>query len=285
MLGTGGKSAGAYGVRLLYSAYTGPVMRIRNNAATPTFADFYADAYGNLGTGANGTGTTLSAWLTANSATIAYVHTWYDQTGNGNHATQTTTTLQPVYDTTNKYVNFLNTASTVGNTSAYMSLPDSAYPYGNSAYSFIFKHGALRSNPGGNGFGAGNALFFGGTATSNTAQNVIGYISTNNYVSVWQQDDRATTTNAFGTTGDVISETYPGTVSNARVIYRNGTSQSLSGGGSGVRSQPNTNNYLGYDPVGGITGYYWSSPLYYFYWAPISLSNADRNVLEATPFA
>jgi len=54
--------------------------------------DFYADTLGNLTTAA-GSGQTLSNWL--GSAT-GYVTTWYDQSGLGNHATQTNTTAQPV---------------------------------------------------------------------------------------------------------------------------------------------------------------------------------------------
>ena len=66
-------------------------------------ANFYADAVGNLGTGAGATGTSLSVWL---GSGVGYVAVWYDQSGRGNKATQSTTTLQPVYNVAGQYVDF-----------------------------------------------------------------------------------------------------------------------------------------------------------------------------------
>jgi hypothetical protein len=54
--------------------------------------DFYADPLGNLLT-APVTGTTLANWL---GGATGYVTTWYDQSGKGNHATQSTAANQPV---------------------------------------------------------------------------------------------------------------------------------------------------------------------------------------------
>jgi len=54
-------------------------------------ADFYADRLGNLLT-APVTGQTLSSWL---GGATGYVATWYDQSGKGNDATQTTLASQP----------------------------------------------------------------------------------------------------------------------------------------------------------------------------------------------
>jgi hypothetical protein len=54
--------------------------------------DFYADRLGNLLT-APVTGQRLANWL---GGATGYVTTWYDQSGRGNHATQTTTANQPV---------------------------------------------------------------------------------------------------------------------------------------------------------------------------------------------
>ena len=54
--------------------------------------DFYADRLGNLLT-APVTGRTLASWL---SGSTGYVTTWYDQSGQGNHATQATAANQPI---------------------------------------------------------------------------------------------------------------------------------------------------------------------------------------------
>ena len=91
-------SVGLFACKWVNSLYAGPIMKIRANTDTggTSMQDFYIDKTGAIiGTLTNGTGTTLSAWLTSKTATIAYVHTWYDQSGLGNNMTQTTTTNQP----------------------------------------------------------------------------------------------------------------------------------------------------------------------------------------------
>jgi len=61
--------------------------------SVPSLAqDFYADRLGNLLT-APVTGQSLSDWL---GGSTGYVATWYDQSGNGNHATQGTQANRPV---------------------------------------------------------------------------------------------------------------------------------------------------------------------------------------------
>jgi len=99
-LSSGAKStlSGVYACKLLLSSYTGPVLNLRSSSGA--VSDFYADINGNLTTS---TGTTYSSWISSNTA---YVTTWYDQSGNNNHATQTTQSSQPGYDDTNKRINF-----------------------------------------------------------------------------------------------------------------------------------------------------------------------------------
>jgi hypothetical protein len=93
----------AYSLRLVNQSYTGPVVRVRRGSDNQEL-DFYADPSGNeLGTQYLGRGTALSSWLGSNTG---YVRTWYDQSTNGNHATQTTAVNQPMIlvDTSfNKY--------------------------------------------------------------------------------------------------------------------------------------------------------------------------------------
>jgi len=59
-----------------------------------TFQDFYSTPAGLLTTAA-GSGTTITAWGGSNT-TPGNVLTWYDQSGVGNHVTQTTAALQPI---------------------------------------------------------------------------------------------------------------------------------------------------------------------------------------------
>jgi hypothetical protein len=58
-------------------------------------ADFYADRLGNLLT-APVTGQSLSDWL---GGSIGYVATWYDQSGRGNHVSQSTQAVRPTIGT------------------------------------------------------------------------------------------------------------------------------------------------------------------------------------------
>ena len=80
-----------YAFKRCISTYYGPVVNIRR-ASDNTSSDFYADIHGNLGQSINGTGTTLSSWLTS---TTGYVTTWYDQSPQSNHMIQSTTAYQP----------------------------------------------------------------------------------------------------------------------------------------------------------------------------------------------
>lgn len=87
------------GLKLMRSGYTGPVVQIRRSDGTTK--DFYADFIGNLGDTVGGTGTTPTTWLTGYTGTVA---TWYDQSGNTNNFTQSTTSYQPSF--TNNTITF-----------------------------------------------------------------------------------------------------------------------------------------------------------------------------------
>jgi hypothetical protein len=95
--------------------YLGAIFDIRRSSDNAR-SDFYCDfnqSY--ITTGAGGSGTTLKNWL---NGSTAYVVKWYDQSDNGNHATNTTNnTTQPTLSLQNgKYVvKFVNANSTVLN--------------------------------------------------------------------------------------------------------------------------------------------------------------------------
>ena len=78
----------AYSTRKVMSTYSGPAMRLRrsnDNAETDVFFDGTGWVSMTSNTGTSGSGVTLSTWVGSNSA---YVTRWYDQSGNGSHATE-----------------------------------------------------------------------------------------------------------------------------------------------------------------------------------------------------
>ncbi len=77
--------AAAYSLRLTRSAYTGPAIRVRRSSDNAE-QDIGFTALGNLDT------VSLLAFVGSNSG---YISKWYDQSGNGYDATQTTAANQP----------------------------------------------------------------------------------------------------------------------------------------------------------------------------------------------
>lgn len=78
-------AAAAYSVRKLRNAYTGSAIRVRRSSDN-TESDIGFTATGNLDT------TTLTSFCGAGNG---FITTWYDQSGNGYNATQTTAANQP----------------------------------------------------------------------------------------------------------------------------------------------------------------------------------------------
>jgi hypothetical protein len=81
--------------RYLASAYVGsPVVKLREDA-TSTTSGF--KLVGGVLVTDDINEDTVAAWLTANSATVATVERWYDQSGNARDVQQLTTADQPTY--------------------------------------------------------------------------------------------------------------------------------------------------------------------------------------------
>ena len=76
---------GAWSLRLLRAAYTGPAVQVRRSSDN-ALEDIAFDAHGHFDGGA------FSAFVGSGDG---FVHTWYDQSGNGRHAVQTNTARQP----------------------------------------------------------------------------------------------------------------------------------------------------------------------------------------------
>ena len=85
LLDTYPNAAAAYSVRKLRAAYTGSAIRVRRTSDN-TESNIGFTATGNLNT------TALTSFCGAGNG---FVTTWYDQSGNGNNATQTTAASQP----------------------------------------------------------------------------------------------------------------------------------------------------------------------------------------------
>lgn len=173
---------GTYSMRLVVPSYTGAVVKLRRSSDNST-SDFYTDANQTyLTTGANNTGTSYSTWIGVNTA---YVYTWYDQSGNNNHASNTNNnTTQPnISLQDSKYVvQFQNGNSTVlniSNTQPY-SLICQFYntnsTYGTiitTAYDYQQRFGGAGGGSGTNVNGDSNAgdWYYSGTGTKYSYNN------------------------------------------------------------------------------------------------------------------
>ena len=144
---------GLYACKWVNNNYTGPILQLRANtdATNASAKDFYMNSAGTaVGDALGGGGTSLASWLSGKGATTAYVVSWYDQSKTGattlitglHHATQSTTTLQPTYDATNKYIDFYT------NSNSYFGLTDSTFPTGDSSYTVIVKLKDINSTQG-----------------------------------------------------------------------------------------------------------------------------------------
>jgi len=78
-------AAAAYSLRKLDKDYTGYAIRVRESAGN-TLADIGFDSNGDLDT---------TALLNHTGVASGYVHTWYDQSGNGNNLVRSTSANQP----------------------------------------------------------------------------------------------------------------------------------------------------------------------------------------------
>jgi hypothetical protein len=121
-------AVGAFSLRAV-SGVTAKAVQVRNGT-TSAIQDFYADERGNLLT-APIVGQTLANWL---GGATGYVTTWYDQSGRGNHATQTTAANQPIIQRATKgpgymvVVNGVNGTTSFGlNFGAYNLLNNTSY--------------------------------------------------------------------------------------------------------------------------------------------------------------
>ena len=232
--------------------YSGPVLNVRRGLDNQTY-DFYADYQGNLATA---DGLSLSFWLNGTTGNIAI---WYDQSGFGNHATQTNTLLQPTFFLTG--TNSQNSIYFPNN--CFFNLSNGTIPYGNSSYTFIFNHGIISSSTTvsilGSGtntaLGANNILFYNGIYYS------VNWVSNNEYFSGYAPNNTVTVT--YNSASSLIKTYINGTLAANRIQTNS-------------RNSAATSNYIGFSTGNG----YFQSNMSFMYILNSELSTADRNLLE-----
>jgi len=91
-----GSATAAYSVRQLRAAYSGDCMRVRRSSdseeADVEFLSGVISINSPINNLSGGSGSTLTAWL---GSDVAFVVTWFDQSGNARDATQSTAGSQP----------------------------------------------------------------------------------------------------------------------------------------------------------------------------------------------
>lgn len=239
---------GAYSMQRLNTSYTGAVCNIRNGT-NGTNSDFYADFAGNLNTAADGSGQTYSTWI---AGATGYVQTWYDQSGTGNHATTATTAQQPVYNYNGTY------QLTEFTSSHFFTVPNGTIPTGNSAFTFVAKHGAC-----GNGF----IIIGNDYVTSRTNNGLL--VGTSSYQIVSANNDYGFGTNANDR--NVVAVRYDGTTRAGLV-----NNVQISSGGASYNVSSNTTTIGRNATYGTLT----NGAIYYLLVFNTSLS--DNNIRLCT---
>jgi hypothetical protein len=221
--------------------------------------DFYADRLGNLLT-APVTGQPLANWL---GGATGYVTTWYDQSGKGNHATQTTAANQPKIDLTNKQIDF--------KPSAYFDLPNGTVPL-LKAYTVISKHNTIQNT-------ANGGIVGGGPRGTNNITNRFrrSYTAYQNY---WWGNDIYIGTYADGNvmTWKFTAET--SSSAGTTYVYQN-SSLVNSAYRSGWAATTPGNETIG--TTDGSYGELLNGELYYVFLFGSALSDTDRTLVEALP--
>jgi hypothetical protein len=280
---------GAFSCKLVNYNYFGPVLTLRHSAdAGGNYTqNFYADVSGNLGTGYLGTGQSVSAWLSANSAntTYAYVTKWYNQGMDlsFNAATQYTLSIQPIYEVPTGVINYgYTTGYTTGTNlpswsanagNAYLNLPNGAYPYNDTSFTVSFRCGGFP------GPSVVDYVFYGGTNANYSG--ISAYAYNGKMYQNWWGNDYAST--ASFTTNSYFTMSY---VSGSGIMtnYVNGGTGTTSAIGTAARTQPNgPNNHIG--GSGGLSNGQFNGQMYNFYIFSTALNTGnDRPIIEATPY-
>jgi hypothetical protein len=253
---------GAFSLVRVNSAYIGPTIRFRNNANTVN-TDFYADYTGILNTSIDQLGTSYSSWYTTNGGgSSVFVTVWYDQSNNNNHSYQPTTTLQPVYNSTNSLLDFsIQSNSHLLSTS--IGIPTGTL---NAPYSFVVRHGTISGTGG---------ILGAGINSTNQSNSLRGFSDGSNtgYLNYWTNNNLSIGSNAQRVTGNTVSVTYNGSLQTAYINGTNTNSRTATGATTASGTQ-----YIGVD----VGGSFLNGQMYYVLIFKSALSDADRIICEST---
>jgi hypothetical protein len=205
---------------------------------------------------------TFSSWI---GSSTAYVDTWYDQSGNNFHATQSTTANQPVYNGTLRLLDFSTQYSFLNmGTASAGPIPTGTL---NAQYTFVAKHGAI-----GTISVDGGIIVAGGAAAVNQL-NGIGVFP--NYGNYWYGNDLHNI--ATPVSGNTFVVQYDGT---NRISYVN-NNMALTAAGSGYTVASGYQQYIGRDPRGENTSF--KGQLYNIFIFGSALSDSDRFACTSNP--
>jgi len=200
--------------------------------------------------------------IPANGSTVS---TWTDKSGNGNNGTAVNT---PTYALSSKGV-----ATSSG---AYFTLPNGAFPFNDSSYTYFFVFTTTTT-------GSVNSLFGGGVpgSTRSTVAVRLGTNGANNVIQTYWWSNGIgdlLVSNTYTANTISIAETWYATGGTRTITLNFAGSSTDSPAASGARLQANTNNYLGlaYPGDGALTGFHYEFLVY-----NTSLSTSQRQQVES----
>lgn len=185
---------------------------------------------------------------------IPYVTTWYDQSGQGRHATQTDLSLQPIFDFINKKIEFTS------NIGSHFILPNNTVPV-NSSYTITVKHGYINHI---------NGSWLGAGSSENNGSNTFRRIS-NKYLNYWYSNDFSGYDNTYKPE-NIVTYLYDGNYSS---LFVNESCQGVSSKRYNWNAQ-SINGKIGtnilYENLNG--------EIYYLFIFKKDLSQSDRKIIE-----
>jgi hypothetical protein len=221
-------------------------------------SDFYADRLGNLLTYPV-SGTNLATWL---GGAKGFVATWYDQSGKGKDATQTTQSNRPTItlDASNRYQMDFSVPSFFNATTGTIPMQ--------TAYTVICRHNTIGNSIGGICGGGTNA----NSQTNSFRKNGSGY---RNYW--WGNDVDASTGYGDGNVVTFIFKAEASPTSGNTFIYSNGTTQTVTGNPRSGWSAVQGNEVIGRTIQTNET---MQGQMYSLFLFNSALSDADRIAVE-----
>jgi hypothetical protein len=231
---TQGSATGLYSLKRLTRKYTGPVVQLLASTLAGPPVDFFSDSIGNLT--ANVTNQPIYSWISVNSPNgIPFANIWYDQSGLGNHATNTSG-LIPQFDYINNRLDF-----TAGTGTSFYNLPNGTIPYGDQSFTASFKFGTSNINS--------TTVYSSGPFAQNN-QNSLYFNNSNYYYSSFGNSDQYS---GPVTSYATCSVRYGQGQAGQRLVNVNGVNTSLTSGGTiATRNSIVTPCYIGQDVRTGV---------------------------------